>query len=199
MADLIDRQQAIDAVMELFKRVPTNAIRAKKVIEKLPSAQPELTQIFETRAIPSDDDRVSLSETVTATYYDEEKEEWQRKTVTVRDVLDSVCDEYTVLPSEQPDVATDINVGDTISRQQAIDEIRMCDYGLESWQKWKLTTMLKDIPSAQPERKGHWVYAGTDFHTGDDWYTCSECEAIDEHYMSPYCWHCGCRMEGEQE
>ena len=39
--DLISRQAAIDAVMELFRRVPTNAIRAKKVIEKLPSAQPE--------------------------------------------------------------------------------------------------------------------------------------------------------------
>ena len=70
----------------------------------LPSAQPEPTRIIsETKAIPSDDDRVSLSETVTATYYNEENEEWSRKIVTVRDVLDSVCDEYTVLPSAQPE------------------------------------------------------------------------------------------------
>ena len=41
VGDIISRKAAIDAVMELFRRVPTNAIRAKKVIEKLPSAQPE--------------------------------------------------------------------------------------------------------------------------------------------------------------
>lgn len=39
--DLIDRQQAIDALMERFKRVPTNAIIAKDVIENLPSTQSE--------------------------------------------------------------------------------------------------------------------------------------------------------------
>ena len=75
------------------------------MVSSLPSAQPEPTQIIsETRAIPSDDDCVSLSEKVTATYYDEEHEEWSRENVTVRDVLDSVCDEYTVLPSAQPEI-----------------------------------------------------------------------------------------------
>ena len=39
--DLIDRRQAIDALMERFKRVPTTAIIAKDTIENLPSAQPE--------------------------------------------------------------------------------------------------------------------------------------------------------------
>ena len=39
--DLIDRRAAIDALMERFKRVPTNAIIAKDVIENLPSVQPE--------------------------------------------------------------------------------------------------------------------------------------------------------------
>lgn len=42
---------------------------------------------------------VDLSERVTASYYDEEHEEWTQKTVTVADVLDSVCDDYTDLPS----------------------------------------------------------------------------------------------------
>lgn len=40
--DLISRQQAIDALMERFKRIPTTAIRAKDTIENLPSAQPNL-------------------------------------------------------------------------------------------------------------------------------------------------------------
>lgn len=39
--DCVRRQQAIEELMEHFKRVPTIAIRAKKVIEKLQPAQPE--------------------------------------------------------------------------------------------------------------------------------------------------------------
>ena len=46
---------------------------------------------------------VDLSEKVTATFYDEQYEEWTQKTVTIADVLDSVCDDYTVLPSAQPE------------------------------------------------------------------------------------------------
>lgn len=41
MSDLIDRQAAIDALVERFKRLPTNALNAKHVIEDLPSAQTE--------------------------------------------------------------------------------------------------------------------------------------------------------------
>ena len=52
---------------------------------------------------------VDLSEKVTATYYDEQYEEWDHHTVTVEDVLNEVCDDYTVLPSVQSeDVARDI-------------------------------------------------------------------------------------------
>ena len=42
-----------------------------------------------------------LSEVVTTTCYDEEHEEWTIKTTTIGDVLDSVCDDYTVFPSTQ--------------------------------------------------------------------------------------------------
>ena len=41
MDKLISQQAAIDALMERFKRVPTNAIIAKDVIKNLPSVQPE--------------------------------------------------------------------------------------------------------------------------------------------------------------
>ena len=41
MNDLISRQMALDALREVFKRVPTNAIRAMDAIEQVPSAQPE--------------------------------------------------------------------------------------------------------------------------------------------------------------
>ncbi|HAE24233.1 MAG TPA: hypothetical protein DCG33_02735 [Prevotellaceae bacterium] len=41
MDDLISRQAAIEAVRNILKRVPTNAIRCVNVIRDLPSAQPE--------------------------------------------------------------------------------------------------------------------------------------------------------------
>ena len=44
---------------------------------------------------------VDLSERVTAQYYDAEYEEWTQETTTIAEILDSVCDDYTVLPSEQ--------------------------------------------------------------------------------------------------
>lgn len=43
---------------------------------------------------------VDLSEMVTATYYNDEHEEWSQKTVAISDVLDSVCDDYTVIEAE---------------------------------------------------------------------------------------------------
>lgn len=45
---------------------------------------------------------VDLSERVTATYYDEQYEEWDHHTVTIEDVLNEVCDDYTVLPTIEP-------------------------------------------------------------------------------------------------
>ena len=41
MKDTINKQDAINALREEFKRVPTNAIRATQVVENLPPAQPE--------------------------------------------------------------------------------------------------------------------------------------------------------------
>lgn len=40
---------------------------------------------------------VNIEQRVTATYYDEEHEEWSQKTVTVEDVLDSVCEDYDIV------------------------------------------------------------------------------------------------------
>ena len=48
--DLIDRQAAIDAVIDEFKRSPTPAIRAKLRLEALPSAAPSTAHTTETTA-----------------------------------------------------------------------------------------------------------------------------------------------------
>ena len=45
MNNLIERQKAIDALIEGFRRSPTVAIRAKDMIEQLPSAQPEPSDV----------------------------------------------------------------------------------------------------------------------------------------------------------
>ncbi len=42
-----------------------------------------------------------LSERVSATFYNDECEEWMQQTVTIADILDSVCDSYTALPPAQ--------------------------------------------------------------------------------------------------
>lgn len=44
--ELIKKQDAIDAVMDEFKKVPTTAIRAKTRLEGLPPVQSESTRIF---------------------------------------------------------------------------------------------------------------------------------------------------------
>lgn len=44
---------------------------------------------------------VDLDEKVTAQFYDQEHEEWTRQKATIEDILESVCDECTILPSIQ--------------------------------------------------------------------------------------------------
>jgi len=102
-------------------------------------------------------------------------------------------------------------MNDLISRKAAIDEIRKCRFVVDAIDK------IKDLPSAQPERKtGHWVYD----ENGMDWnlpaWVCSECHGINnmiptyirgkdkmikvEHPLmwagSKYCPNCGARMDG---
>lgn len=105
MNDLISRQAAINEIKAVYEWHDT--VTEDRLIEhmkQLPSAQPERTEyIPETKAVRSKRDCVDLSERVSATFYDQEHEEWTQQTVTIADVLDSVCDEYTILPSAQPE------------------------------------------------------------------------------------------------
>jgi len=38
---------------------------------------------------------------------------------------------------------------DLIRRQDVLHELEGCDYELKDWQRWKLKTMVRDMPSAQ--------------------------------------------------
>ena len=50
--DTIYRQAAIDAAMECGKKIPPYAIRVKKAIEQLPSAQPEIIRCKDCKYFP---------------------------------------------------------------------------------------------------------------------------------------------------
>lgn len=66
--DTISRQQTIDALMQEFKRIPTNSIRAKIVVENLPSAQPE-TNCSE---IPNNSGLISRQDAIDTLYHVDE-------------------------------------------------------------------------------------------------------------------------------
>ena len=51
-----------------------------------------------------------------------------------------------------------------ISRQDVLHELDGCDYELKDWQRWKLKTMVRDIPSAEP-KNGKWIWN----KNGIDW------------------------------
>jgi len=71
-------------------------------------------------------DCVDLAEKVTATFYSEEYEEWTQQTVTIADILDSVCDDYTILPSAQRKGKW-INKNGIINCSVCVPERGICD------------------------------------------------------------------------
>ena len=119
---------------------------------------------------------------------------------------------------------------DTISRKAAIDTLnvdaellrRVLDetdiVGTERAKyEWGLGLIesyisdIKELPSAQPERKrGRWIYGEDNPGTGRDGWFCSECEHFEmwdysvdmksaELNLPNYCPNCGADMRGEQD
>ena len=89
---------------------------------------------------------------------------------------------------------------DLIDRQSAIDApVKMVSEGLD----WIPVYHIKDLPSAQPERKkGKWIYRRS-IGWGETW-VCSECgEKTTSTVMGEprykWCPMCGADMRGEHE
>lgn len=126
--DLIDRQAAIDALRETFKRIPTTAIRAMDVIKHLPSAQPDLQPtcnqlatdcISRQAAIDSlneVDDGASISTAITVVEempsaqpepitinsdYELTQEEYEKRRKDIKDMANAPI---MLLPSVQPEI-----------------------------------------------------------------------------------------------
>lgn len=116
--------------------------------------------------------------------------------------LSLVIKDVRELPTIQS-VATDINVGDTISRQWLMECVN------EGWIKFdtekdenRFIHLVRDMaPSAQPERKtGKWM---PDNRVGGGFWVCSCCkfpsEAFAADVLYKFCPHCGADMKGEQD
>ena len=111
-------------------------------------------------------------------------------------VLEQLIDEQ---PTIQP-VATDTNVGDTISRQAAIDEIKSVYEWHDTVTMERLIEHLNNLPPIQPEQhEGHWIpHESPD---GGEQYECSECgvlwefnDGTPEDNEAYYCPKCGNKL-----
>lgn len=107
----------------------------------------------------------------------------------------------TAISALQAQDVPDRNVGDTISRQAAIDalgeepEVRsdndqydQYDLGLNN-QWWDDVNAIKALPSAQ--RKGKWIRNNDSDHA----WKCSVCGCGYTDYRLNYCYDCGAEME----
>lgn len=78
-------------------------------------------------------------------------------------------------------------MSDLISRQDAIDAVH---YYIESGYKCDIFQELKNLPSAEPERKkGEWI-------SHENYDECSKCHCLTAVGFN-YCPHCGADMRGE--
>jgi hypothetical protein len=91
---------------------------------------------------------------------------------------------------------------DLISRQMLLEYIHGEPVGRLLCDKYNLDGLIKQFPSAQPERKtGKWIDEGfyADGH-GAHAFRCSECGGhIIEYDADPFCRWCGAYMRGEQD
>lgn len=106
---------------------------------------------------------------------------------------------------EKQDVS-EINVGDTISRQAAIDAINShFGFNIEEEYGSAVQEVINGLPSAQPERKvGKWIPQDYNQRYGNIstavyyYPKCSVCGCSGD-YTDAFCKSCGADMRGEQD
>ena len=57
--------------------------------------------------------------------------------------------------------------------------------------------VVKTCPTVDPIKHGHWIDTGRGDHYFSKQYRCSCCNYV-EYMRSPYCYHCGARMDGDK-
>ncbi len=125
-----------------------------------------------------------------------ERDYWQEKAHSYEQTIFKLTDAI----SKQP-VETGTNVGDTISRQVAIDAIGHIGHiatmpdGDKCIRRSAVKYTLSMLPPAQPERKkGKWI------KNDNGTYSCSLCHSWipeEQYYYAQFCLHCGAYMKGE--
>ena len=114
----------------------------------------------------------------------------------------SIEDRIKALPSAQPNVH-DTNVGDIISRQDAIDALgerpmvwAESDYELGARNQYDADVLaLETLPSAE-RKKGRWITKSTN---GEMFDVCSACGYVEWDDSHNYCPNCGAEMRGEED
>ena len=86
---------------------------------------------------------------------------------------------------------------DAISREDAlngVDAMYNNSWDLRDFRQ-NVDLMLKELPSVQPSRKGHWIVGSDTDIKGETvyWFTCSECKS-DRGQHTNYCPDCGAKM-----
>ena len=104
-------------------------------------------------------------------------------------------------------------MNDLISRQAVIDLLKQMrkDGDMVPWEGKDVFARIRELPSAQPERKrGRWIYGEDNPGTGRDGWFCSECEHFEmwdysadmksaELNLPNYCPNCGADMREVDE
>ena len=101
-------------------------------------------------------------------------------------------------------VATDTNVGDTISRQAAIDAVNNAfdrETLLTGFVRSIAVRAIRDMPTVQPEpHEGHWIEGG--IYRDVIECNCSECGQLMTTAATVrmnFCPNCGAKMKGERQ
>lgn len=196
MSDLIDRQDAIDAIHEDADWLAAQGSdwqvermeRDKSILMSLPSA--EKAQLSGEDATFDCISRHKAIEAIMSEPPDAHYPSWYA------DILKELPSASTELSNNSPKL--DNENGDLISRQDAIKyfaELWECIEAIGDKEEWEdvCVTTANEIKSAQPERKtGKWIDIG-----GVIRYGCPFCHYAQER-KSDFCPHCGSCMKGDE-
>jgi len=162
-------------------------------LQKLRAVETEKRNGKSTQNVPKDD-LIFRKAAIDALY------DWSEHSMTDAEAwhIRQVIGDIKSLPPAEPNCSEIPNNSDCISRQAAITEFSCCeltpDGGIDA--NYAID-FLKQLPSAQPERKtGRWIDRSGGM--ASSWNYCSVCGG-QQIYRYDFCPNCGADMRGEQD
>ena len=229
MDDLISRQEAIEAVKDALNPNIVSFVKAKMALEALPSAQPKkrTEERTETHGVCLDaiDRQAAIDAILAVTGNSSVRELYEHVqehglSEMWSGGVNAAIDIIIAVPSAQPEPC-----GDVVSRNAIVQklnemdryvstELRLCDTDKKFPQNEVFIVddvyeeIVEQLPSAQPQRTGRWIYGEDNPGTGRDGWFCSKCGHFEmwdysadmksaELNLPNFCPNCGARMEGK--